>query len=85
MLVISSREFRDNQAAYFDRVDSGEEILVQRGKTRSYKIVPIAEDDKLMSKEAFFARIDQALEEVREGKGITLNSKEELMAYFDNL
>ncbi|MDF9830871.1 type II toxin-antitoxin system Phd/YefM family antitoxin [Parabacteroides sp. PF5-6] len=85
MLVISSREFRDNQASYFDRVDNGEEILVQRGKTRSYKIVPIADDDTLMSKEEFFARIDQALQEAREGKVIKTRSKEELTAFLDSL
>lgn len=85
MLVISSREFRDNQASYFDRVDNGEEILVQRSKNKSYKITSVTEDDTLMSKEAFFAKIDRALEEVKEGKGIVLNSRDELMAYFDSL
>lgn len=51
MLIISSREFRDNQASYLDRVDNGEEILVQRGKNKSYKIVPISEEDTVISKE----------------------------------
>jgi len=32
MLVISSREFRQNQKLYFERVDKGEHIIVQRGK-----------------------------------------------------
>ena len=85
MLVISSREFRDNQAAYFDRVDNGEEILVQRNKNKAYKIIPVTEDDTLMSKEKFFAKIDRALEEAKEGKGTVLHSKDELMAYFDSL
>ena len=30
MLVISSREFRQNQKEYFERVDKGEHIIVQR-------------------------------------------------------
>lgn len=51
MLIISSREFRDNQASYLDRVDNGEEILVQRGKDRSYKIVPVTEQDTVIGKE----------------------------------
>jgi antitoxin (DNA-binding transcriptional repressor) of toxin-antitoxin stability system len=45
MLVVSSREFREKQAYYFDRVDDGEEILIQRGKNRAYKIVPVTADD----------------------------------------
>ncbi|MDR1416877.1 MAG: hypothetical protein LBJ57_05615 [Prevotellaceae bacterium] len=44
-----------------------------------------AYDDTLMSKEEFFAKIDAALEEVRQGKGMVFNSKEELHAYFDAL
>ena len=58
MIIITSREFRENQASYFDRVDKGEEIFIQRKKNKSYKIVPVTEDDTLMSKEEFFAKID---------------------------
>ena len=38
MLVVSSREFRDNQAMYLDQADEGKEILVMRGKNKSYRI-----------------------------------------------
>lgn len=85
MLIISSREFRDNQASYFDRIDDGEEILVQRGKTKAYKITPVVADDTLMSKEEFFAKVDRALEEAREGKVTRVRTKEELTAFLDSL
>lgn len=55
MLVISSKEFRDNQASYFDRVDNGEEILVQRGKNRAYKITPVTENDTVIPKDYILA------------------------------
>ncbi|MDR3187560.1 MAG: hypothetical protein LBT94_00020 [Prevotellaceae bacterium] len=42
-------------------------------------------DDKPLSKEEFFAKVDATLEEVRQGKGIAINSDEELRAYFNNL
>ena len=45
MLVISSREFRDNQARYFDMVDSLENIVIQRGKDKAYRLLPITKDD----------------------------------------
>ena len=45
MLVISSREFRNNQAQYFDLVDNREHIIIQRGKDKSYRLLPITEDD----------------------------------------
>lgn len=50
MRVISSREFRANQAAYFNEVDNGTEILIHR-KNRAYKIVPVTELDTLIPNE----------------------------------
>lgn len=49
MLVISSREFRDKQAEYMDRVDNGEQIIVQRGKNKAYAITPVKDKDIYMS------------------------------------
>ena len=49
MLIISSREFRDNQAQYFDLVDKKEQIVIQRGKNKAYKLLPIAEDEYIIS------------------------------------
>lgn len=51
MRIISSTEFRDNQALYLDQADNGEEILVQRGRTKSYKIIPVTDLDTVISKE----------------------------------
>ena len=55
MLVISSREFRDKQKSYLDQVDEGVELLLQRGKNKSYKIVPVTNDDTIISKEYILA------------------------------
>lgn len=85
MLIISSREFRDNLKSYLDKIDSGLEVLVQRNKNRSYKIVPISEDDTLMSKEEFFAKIDRSLQEAKEGKVKTFSTKEEFHSFLETL
>lgn len=85
MLIISSGEFRGKQKSYFDRVDKGEEIIIQRGRNRSYKIVPVEEDDTLMSKEDFFARVDAARAEYDEGKFISFKTNEELFSFLENL
>ena len=85
MLVVSSREFRDKQASYFDQADEGVEILVQRGKNKSYKIVPVTDDDILMSKEAFFAMLDHSIQDIKDGKGTRIRGKEELKKFFDGL
>jgi len=58
MLVISSREFRDRQRSYLDKVDAGMEVLIQRGRAKAYKVTPVSNNDILMSKEEFFAKIE---------------------------
>ncbi|SCD22236.1 Hypothetical protein PSM36_3453 [Proteiniphilum saccharofermentans] len=85
MIIISSREFRDKQKNYLDKVDEGVELLIRRGKDRSYRIVPVKEDDTLMSKEEFFAKIDRSLQEIEEGKFTRISGKKELQEFLDNL
>ena len=85
MLVISSREFRDRQKNYLDSVDAGMEVLIQRGKNKSYRVTAVSGDDTLMSKNEFFAKIDHAVNEIAEGKGTVVKDRSELMAYFDSL
>ena len=85
MLVVSSREFRDRQKSYLDKVDAGMEILIQRGLSKSYKVSAVKEDDTLMSKEVFFAKIDQAVKDIEDGKGIVIENRADLMAYFNSL
>ena len=81
MLVISTREFRDRQRSYLDKVDTGTEILIQRRKNKSYKIVPVTEDDTLMSKEEYFAKFERGLQSIKEGKGekMTIEQVNELL------
>ncbi len=82
MLIVSTGEFRGKQKSYLDKVDNGTELIIQRSKNRSYKIVPVEEDDTLMTKEEFFARIDRARSETG---GIVITNQEELEAYLDSL
>ena len=69
MLIISTREFRDRQKSYLDKIDAGEEILIRRAKAKAYKIIPVTKDDMLMSKEEYFAMLDRGLQSIKEGKG----------------
>jgi hypothetical protein len=47
MIIVTSREFRDNQKKYFDMVDKNEQIVVKR-KNRAYKLVPVTDDNMLV-------------------------------------
>jgi len=85
MIVISSREFRANQKTYLDKIDEGAEILIQRGKHKSYNLVPVTEDDTLMSKEEFFDKIDLSLQQISEGKVTKVETKEGLQKFLKAL
>jgi prevent-host-death family protein len=48
MLIISSKEFRNKQAEYMDKADTGEQIIVQRNKNKAYTITPISDSGMLI-------------------------------------
>ncbi|MDR2968258.1 MAG: type II toxin-antitoxin system prevent-host-death family antitoxin [Tannerellaceae bacterium] len=69
MLVISTREFRAKQGEYLGMAAKGEDIVLKSRSIGSFKIVPVKEDDTLMSKEELDARIERGLQDIKEGKG----------------
>jgi len=77
MLVISSREFRQNQKMYFERADQGEQIIVQRGKDKSYALTPIGEDDLYFNAE-MVKRIKESMKQVEAGKTKKVSTPEEI-------
>lgn len=77
MLVISSREFRQNQRIYFDKVDNGEQIIVQRGKNKSYALTPIKEEDMYFNS-AMVERLKESIKEIQRGEVKTIKTKEEI-------
>lgn len=76
MLVISSREFRQNQKYYFDKADRGEQVIVQRGKDKSYVLTPVSDEDLYFNAE-MIERLKESILEVKKGKTKKIkNSKE---------
>lgn len=67
MLVISAREFRENQKSYLDKVQEGLELLVTRGKNQSFKVTKVVEEDTIVSKE-FIEAFERGLKDVKEGR-----------------
>lgn len=84
MITVSAREFRGNQASIFAKADSGEQIIIRRGKKQAYTLVPVFDED-LDITPALQAKIDKARQEYREGKTTTIRTHEELDAFFDSL
>ena len=77
MLIISSREFRQNQRLYFDKADKGEQIIVQRGKDKSYALTPIGEED-IYFNEKMIERIKKSARQADDGNYIEISSSEEI-------
>jgi len=77
MVIISSREFRQNQRSYFDRVDQGEQIIVQRGKDKSYILMPVTEDDMYLNG-AMVERIRASIKEADKGETMRITKPEEI-------
>lgn len=81
MLVISSREFRDNQKKYFDLVDQNEQVIVQRGKNKSYMLSALTEIDRMSTNPELIAKIQTAEKEIAEGNFVSLNSSEDIKSF----
>jgi hypothetical protein len=76
MIVISSREFREHQKKYFDLVDQLKQVIVQRGKNKSYILTPIRENDRMIVNEDFQKMIKEAEEEYKKGETKTMSIDE---------
>ena len=77
MLVISSREFRQNQKMYFERADQGEQIIVQRGKDKSYALTPVGEDDLYFNAD-MVKHIKESMSQVESGKTKKVSTPEQI-------
>ena len=84
MITVSAREFRENQKNYLDKVAEGLELLITR-RNESFKIVKVSEDDTLMSKEQFYARIDEAISDVMAGKSYAMEPDETLDSFVNRM
>jgi len=84
MLVVSSREFREKQAEYMDMADSGEQIIIQRGKNKAYSITPITTDDIYFSKE-MVEKIEKSLLQAKNGEVTKVTGKDALVEFLKDL
>lgn len=84
MEVISSRDFRAQMGEYMRKALSSDVIIKSRSHG-SFKLVPVSEDDTLMSKEAFFAKIDRALQSIEEGHFHTMMPGESVEDFMDRM
>jgi hypothetical protein len=80
VLEITSREFREKQRSYLELADDGVQIILKRGRKRSYILTPVQDDDLIISSK-LQERIDRGLQEIKEGKTIAMQPGETLDAF----
>lgn len=80
----TSRQFREHQKDFFDMADKGQKIVIKRGSKQAYVLTPVSSDDLYFTSE-MIARIKESQQQIKEGKGIVLKTKEELDTFFDSL
>lgn len=84
VLNFTTRDFRSRQALVLDKVDAGEEVIIHRGKDKSYMITPIHESDIVVSDE-FRRKIAKAREDYKGGKGVACKTFEDSLSLFETL
>ena len=84
MEIVSSRDFRSQMGEYLRKALSSEVVIKSRD-FGSFKLVPLTEDDTLMTKEEFFAKIDRAISNLRAGNSYTMMDGESLEEFMERM
>lgn len=73
MLVISTREFRQNLKKYLDLIDKNERVIIQRGKDKVYEISNEVKNDRFFDDPAVQERLAKSIRSYSEGKTVKLS------------
>lgn len=77
MIKVSSREFRQNQKKYFDKVDAGEQIIIHRGKNKAYALTAISKDDVYFNAE-MIDKIKRSVQQAADDETVRISTSEEI-------
>ena len=84
VLEVSARQFRDKQKSFFEIADTGRQIVIRRGRKRSYILSPVTQDDFFVTPK-LLEKIEIARQQMREGKVTVCKTLEENLKFLDSL
>ena len=84
IIETTSRQFREHQKDFFDMADKGQKIVIKRGSKQAYVLTPVSPDDLYFTSE-MIQRIRESQQEIKEGKSVTIKTKEDLDKFFEGL
>ncbi|MCH6236446.1 MULTISPECIES: type II toxin-antitoxin system Phd/YefM family antitoxin [Cognataquiflexum] len=76
MLVISTREFRQNLKKYLDLIDKNERVIIQRGKGKVYEISNEVKNDRFFDNPVVQERLAKSIQSYSEGKTVKLSDEQ---------
>jgi hypothetical protein len=76
MLVISTREFRQNLKKYLDLIDKNERVIIQRGKDKVYEISNEIKNDRFFDNPVVQERLAKSIQSYSEGKTVKLSDEQ---------
>ena len=82
VIQLTSREFRDKQAAVFDLADKGTRIIISRGKKKAYTLTPVSHEDIYFTPQ-MLAKIDKSIEEIKSGKAKSFKTFQDLSKHME--
>ena len=68
MVVVSTREFRQNLKKYLDLIDKNERVIIQRGKNKVYEISNNIKNDRFFDDPVIQERLAKSIQSYNEGK-----------------
>lgn len=76
MLVISTRELRQNLKKYLDLIDKNERVIIQRGKGKVYEISNEVKNDRFFDNPVVQERLAKSIQSYSEGKTVKLSDEQ---------
>lgn len=84
MEIVSSRDFRSQMGEFLKKALRSEVVIKSRSHG-SFRIVPVTDDDTIMSKEEFFAKLDRAKKNIEAGLSYEKKPGETLEAFMGRM
>jgi hypothetical protein len=72
MVVVSTREFRQNLKKYLDLIDKNERVIIKRGNDKIYEISNTVKNDRFFDDPIIQERILKSIQSYNEGKTVKL-------------
>ena len=83
--IVTSSEFKANQAHFFDMANKGERIILKSRLKGNFLLVPMNDEPTKMGEEQFYALIDHPIKQMKEGNFTKQMDGESIDDFVDRL